>query len=93
MSEHLGDHGAFDVGRVVGLIQKAAFRHQKIADVLVLRANAQHQRILHHAAAKADAVVHLQHGRGVHHARQLGHHGFFVFAGEVVVVEHLLSAG
>jgi len=45
----------------IPVIEKAALCHNQIADVEVLGAHAQHQRIFHHAAAKADAVVHLQH--------------------------------
>src|ERR1039458_712237 len=58
----LSDHGALDVGRVVLVVEKTADGHQQVADVLVLGAYAQHKRILHHASAKVDAVMHFEYG-------------------------------
>ena len=91
--KELGDNGAFNMSRVVGLVQKAAHRHHQVADLLVLRTHAQHQRVLVDAAAEVDAVVHGQNGRGVEHAGQLRQHGLLVVAGEVVVVEYALRRG
>ena len=53
--------------------------------------DAEHQRILDHAAAKADAVVHVHDRRGVHDAGQLSVDGLFVFAGKVVGVANALG--
>ena len=75
---------------VVGLVEEAAVGDNQVADVLVLRDDAQHQRVLLDAAGKADAVVHLQHRRGVHDAGHLLVHGLFVVAGQVVVVARAL---
>jgi hypothetical protein len=92
MGKLLGDYGALDVGGVVGLVQKAARGHDQVADLLVLGADAQHQRILHHATAEADGGVHLHHWRGVHYAGQLRQHGLLVIARQEVVEGRLLGA-
>ncbi len=88
--KQLGDHGALDVGRIILVVEKTAHGHQQVADVLVLRADTQHQRILDHARPKGDALMHFKHGRGVDHARHPGYHGLFVVEGEGVVVEDAL---
>ena len=92
MRKLLADHGALEVGYIVGIVQKAALGRDQVANVHVLRAYAQHQRILHHAPAIADGGVHFHHRRGVHHAGQLRQHGFLVIARQVVVEDSPLLA-
>ncbi len=47
--EGLGHIGAIDVAVFVDLVKEAAVRHQQVADVLVIRSDAQDQRVLYHA--------------------------------------------
>ncbi len=77
--------------RVILLVEEPPGQHNQVAHILVLRAHAQHQRVLDHSAAKADAVVRLQHRRRGHDAWHLRQHGLLVFAGQEVVVLHLLG--
>ena len=81
------------MGRIVGIVEEAPRGDDEIVDEQVLGTDAEDQRILDHAAAKADAVVHVHYRRGVHDAGQLGVHGLFVFAGEEVGVAHALGVG
>ena len=89
-SENRGHYCALVVRRVVGFVEKPAFGHNQIANVLVLRAYAQHRRILLGSAGKAEAVVHLHHRRGIHHAGHLLVHGLFVLARKVVGITRAL---
>ncbi len=84
--KQLGDHGAADVSAVVLVVEEAAVGHQQVADVLVLRAHTQHQRVSKDASAKPDAFVHRDHRRRIEHPRQLRDDRRFVRARKRIAV-------
>src|ERR1700722_18075531 len=57
LSKKFTHHGALGVGGLVFFVEEAAVRYEEVADVLVLWADAEDQRIFGDAAAEADAVV------------------------------------
>ena len=92
------DDGDLGVGGGVLVVEEAAGDDPEIADLLVLRADAEQSGFLGDAAADGDAVVVLEHGRAGDDAWDLVVDGLHVLAGHGVgggdvVGAHDLSAG
>jgi hypothetical protein len=67
------------------IVEEAAGEHHQAAHLLVLRRDAEHHGVLGDAAAHADAVVVLQHGRvGDNRGADRSTTAMHVFAGHVV---------
>jgi len=82
-------HGADDVGDLgvgdgVLIVEETAGFYLEVANLLVLRADAEEHGVFGDAAADGDAVVELQHGRAGGDAGNLGIDGLHVFEGHEV---------
>jgi len=92
-TEHLlgewdGNNGALEVSRGIAVIEKAAREKHEVADLAILRADAEDEAVLDDAAAKTDALVRLKNRRRVEHAGHLREHRRLIVARQGVVIEH-----